>query len=172
MLGGYVVYELLDKDCFADARAAEKSYLAAFAVRLQQIYRLYARFEYLDRRALLAERRRGAVDAHAFGGILYLRAAVDGRAEYVEHSAQRPLADGHLYALSGCFNAHAAREPFAFGQHDAAHRMLAQMLRNFHYLVPALPALDDERVAEPGDVLLEHDVHDGTRHSGDYSVFH
>ena len=56
VLHGDVVYKLLDKDCFADACAAEQTDLAALCVGLKKVDDLDAGLEYLGCGLLLVER--------------------------------------------------------------------------------------------------------------------
>ena len=170
VLGGNVVDKFLDKHGFAHAGAAEQAHLAALGVRLQKVDGFDARFQDLHRRALLAERGRGAVNARALLRF-HLALAVYWLTEHVEHAPERGFSHRHLYAVAGGGDAHAAPQPFAAGEHDAAHAALVQMLGDFHHLYTAF-VLHFKRVFQLGERVLEHHVHNGTGNACYYAFFH
>ena len=99
-----VVYKFLNKYGFADTRAAEKTYFAAFRIWCEKVYYFYARFEYLRRRRFRYECGRVAVYACARNVVRERRAAVDRVAEYVEHSAEDGFADRYFYTRVVAFD--------------------------------------------------------------------
>ena len=147
VLHGDVVNQFLNQHRLADARTAEQADLAALGIRLEQVDDLDARFEDVDGRLLLGERRRLAVDLPALGVVRHGRASVDRRAEGVEHPPERPLADRHADAAAGGDRLHAAGEVFALREHDAAHGVSADLLRDFHHDAAAVD-VDRQRLAD------------------------
>ena len=127
MLHGYVVDKLLNEHRLADARAAEQSYLTALGVWLQQVNDLDTGFQYLRHRLLLLESRCLAVylPALAVGKFAF---AVDGVAQYVEHTSQSAVAHRHANRLSGGGYFHSS-----CAQQYAADSVLAGVLCDFHH---------------------------------------
>ena len=172
VLGGDIVDKLLDEDGLAHARAAEETDLAALGIGLQKVDGFDARLEDLHRGALLGERGGGTVDAHALGVGGKVALAVNGVAEDVEHPAQRDFAYGDGDGAARRTHSHAAREPLALGQHDAAHAAVVEVLRHFHDLGLAVRRHRFEGVFEEGEPPFETDVHDGTGDPDDHTFFH
>ena len=100
VLLGEVVDQLLDDDGLADAGAAEQADLAAAQVGLEQVDHLDPGLEHLERRALVDERRRRAVDRVALLG-LHRPELVHRLADHVQHAAERRRADRHRDRAAG-----------------------------------------------------------------------
>jgi hypothetical protein len=95
VVADHVVDHFGEQDGFADARAAEKTRLAAALQRHEHINNLDARLEDLGFGGAPGQRRRGAMD----GAPLHVRDfpfAVERVAEHVEHARETSLADRHL----------------------------------------------------------------------------
>ena len=166
-----VVDELLDEHRLADARTAEEADLTALCVGFQKIDDLDARFEQLHGGRLLFEGGRAAVDGPTLFRFNRL-AAVDGLAEDVEHPAERPLAHGHFDGTALGNHFHAAGEPFAAAQHDAADGVPFDVPRRLHdELSSARP--DGERFTDARKfALFECDVDDGALDAHDDAFCH
>lgn len=162
MLGRDVVYELLYEHRLAHACAAEEAGLTALGVRLEQVDDLDARFEDIDDGALLGEIGRGTEYAHALGVRGELAQPVYRLAQDVEHPAQGLLAHGDGNAAARGDDLGAAHQPLRFREHDATHRVVTDMVSDFHILRAAVQR-DGERLAERGQLAaLERHVHDGS----------
>ena len=171
MLRRDVVDELLDEHRLADARAAEEADLAALCVGFQKIDDLDARFEQLHGGRLLFEGGRAAVDGPMLFRLDGL-SAVDGLAEDVEHPAERPLAHGHFDGAAFGNDFHAAGEPFAAAQHDAADGVPFDVPRRLHDELPSARS-DGERFADARKFpLFECDVDDGALDAHDDAFCH
>ena len=138
MLHGDVVYKLLDKDCFADACAAEQTDLAALCVGLKKVDDLDAGLKYLGCGLLLVKGRGTAVDIPALRVLRDFALAVDGTAKNVEHSAERDLAHGHLNAVAESLDLKAAGQTVAAGHHNAADGVAGKVLLDLHGIGAAL----------------------------------
>ena len=99
-------------------------------------------------------------------------AAVDGLAENVEKPAERALADRHAQALAIAHNVHAARKALTAGEHDAAHRLVAQMLRDLHHTAPAVKR-NGERLADTRQrAARKAHIHHAAGHLNDLTRAH
>ena len=131
VFGRDVVDQLLYQHRLSHAGAPEEADFPPLGVWAEQIDDLDARLQNLHRGALLAEGRGFPMDAPA-RAIRKGSSAVDRLAQHVEHPPQRAVAHRHFDAPAGRKNRHAAREPLAACEHDAARRLRVQMLRHFH----------------------------------------
>ena len=146
-----VVDELEHVDGLADAGAAEQADLAALGERADQVDDLDAGLEQLERRGQLVELRRRLVNDP-----LLLRldraALVDRPAEHVHHAPEHRRADGHLDAVAGVADLHAAPQAVGGAHRDRAHDAVAELLLDFErqaLLGQRIVAfLDDERVVD------------------------
>ena len=132
MLGGDIVDQLLNQDGLADTRAAEQADLAASGIRREQVDDLDAGLEDLGRRVLLGKYRRSAVDRPLF--LRFDRSLfVDGLTQHIEHSSQRRFTDRRFDGAAGGQHLVAAADSFTRGEHNAAHRVTADMLCDLHH---------------------------------------
>ena len=134
---GDVVDEFLNEHRLADARAAEQADLAALGVGREQIDDLDAGDENLGFRRLL----------DICGSWLMDRAAslhddrpsfVHGIADHVHDAPERALADRDRDRPAGVNDFLTAHQTFRDVHGDAAHRVLAQMLRDFEHKAIAI----------------------------------
>ena len=127
VLLGDVVDQLHNNDGLAHACAAEQSDLAAAQVGLQQVDHLDARFEHLEARGLVLERRRRTVDRVMQLGI-HRAHFVHRLADDVEHPPQRFRPHRHHHRLAQADSRHAAHQALGGLQRDGADAALADVL--------------------------------------------
>ena len=172
MLHGNVVDQLLDQDGLAHAGAAEQTDLAALGVWLDEVDDLDARFQNVGGGHLLGKAGGGTVDLPAGRVGADRRFTVDGVSQYVEHAAQRGFAHRHGDAVTGGGDGQASAEAVAAGHHDAAHRLVLQMLLHLHGAARAV-CLHGQRFIDGGQAPLgEAYVDHGTGNARDGSLFH
>ena len=172
VLHGDVVDEFLNQHGFAHTGAAKQTHLAALGIGLQQIDDLNARFQNFHGRALLGKGRGLAVDRPAFRVCGHGRAAVDGVAQHIEHTAQHLTAHRHADTLTVRRHLHAPGQIFRGRQHDAAHRVVPDLLRHFHHAALAVDA-DRQRFPDVRQLsFLKFHVHDGARNCDNFSDIH
>ena len=133
MLGGDVVDQLLNEDGLAHAGAAEQADLAALCIRADQVNDLDAGLKDLGAGLLLLIRRRFAVDGPAGVDVLGHGPVVDRVAEEVEDAAEAALADGNGDGLAGVHGLCAALEAVGGAHGDAAHHVVADLLRDLRH---------------------------------------
>src|SRR5205814_1727962 len=112
-----------------DAGAAEEADLAAARVGRKQVDDLDAGLEGLHLGLLIDEGRRLAVDRVALGEG-DVAALVDGLPDDIDYASERALAYRHGDRAAGVARLHAAHQAVGRVHGDAAHRALAEMLRN------------------------------------------
>ena len=107
------------------------------------------------------------------GGVgAYRRLAVDGVAQHVEHAAQRGLAHRYGNAVAGSGDGQASAEAVAACHHDAAHRLVLQMLLHLHGVAHAV-CLHGQRLIDGGQApLREMYVDHRAGNARDGSLFH
>ncbi len=132
VLHGDVVDQLLDDDGLADAGAAEQAGLAALRVGLQEVDDLDPGLEHLDPGGLVLERRRLAVDRPALLG-LARSLLVDRAADDREHAPERLAPHRHRDRAAGVERLHPAHHAVGGFHRDAAHPVLAQVLRHLEH---------------------------------------
>ena len=96
MLSRNVVDKFLNKNRFANTRAAEKTDFSALEVRRDKVNDLNSRFKNLLGGFLLLKCRRGTVNFPLLLGF-GLGLVVNGFAEQVEHASESLLSDRYLY---------------------------------------------------------------------------
>ena len=100
------------------------------------------------------------------------RAAVDRIAQHVEHPPQHLIAHRHADAVSVRHDVHAARQIFAGCEHDAANRVAADLLGDFHHPLFAA-GLDGQRFADVRQLSgFKFDVHHGTGDCDNFTDIH
>ena len=158
MLGGYIGDQLLDKHCFAYARAAKKADFTALGVGGQQVNDLDAGLQDLHHGALVGKAGRVAVDAP----LLPLRQRLDAINNLTSHIKEPPqgtVAHRHLDAAAFSGDLHLAAQPLTGGKHDAAHDVAAHMLGHLHHAL-LLAVLHRQRILDEGQLALgEQDIH-------------
>jgi hypothetical protein len=164
---GDIIDQLLDEHRLADARAAKQADLAALGVRRQQIDDFDASDENLRFRRLLGIARRRLMDG-AQSLSLDGASFVDRLADDVHDAAERRFADRHGDRLAGIRDFLAARQAFGNVHGDAAHRALAEMLRDFENKAIAV-VRRLERVENFRQMTVELHVDDRTDHLSDAS---
>ena len=129
---GDVVDQLLDQHGLADAGAAEQADLAALGVGAQQVDDLDAGDEDLRFRRLLDEGGRRLMDG---APCLHRDRAgfVDRLADDVHDAPERAFADRHRDRRAGVGHFLAAHQAFGNVHGDAAHGVLAEVLRDFEH---------------------------------------
>ena len=166
-----VLNELLDEHRFADTGAAEQADLTAFGIRREQVDDLDAGLEDLHHRALLFKGRRCAVDAPQRCILDRIR-LVDRLAQHVEQSAERLRTDRHANVVSGGDDLHVLGESFTGGEHDAAHQVAADMVRDLHYGGLAAE-FGGQRLSQTGQRLgIKMNVHNRTGYLNDGTGIH
>src|SRR5688572_4068863 len=147
MLASDVRNEFLDDDRLADARAAVEANLTAANERGDEVDDLDAGFEHGWSSLLLRERRRIPVDAPhrpvRNGGQI-----VDRQAEYVEHAAERLLADGHLDCIAGINRDRETAKAVGAVHRKATHPVITEMLLHFGDEWGAILTDDVDRVVD------------------------
>ena len=168
VLHGDVVDQLLDEHGLAHAGAAEQADLAALGIGLEQVDDLDAGFEDLNGRVLLFKGRRLAVNLPALRLRVHGVAAVDRLADHVEHAPERAGTDRHRDAAAVRLHGHTAGQTLAARQHNAAHAVAADMLRDLHHKrVPAL--LHGQRLFDLRQLFcfVKRHIHNGARNLHD-----
>ena len=161
---GDVVDQLLDQHRLADAGAAEQADLAALGVRREQVDDLDAGDEDLRFGRLLDIGGRRLMD-RAPSLVRHRPGFVDGIADDVDDAAERARADRHGDRLAGVAHLLAAHQAFRDVHGDAAHRVLAEVLRHLEHEARAV--VDRlERVEDRRQFALERHVDDGADHLG------
>ena len=127
VLHGHVVNQFLNQHRLAHAGAAEQADLSALQVRLHQIHNLDAGLEHFQRRGLIFERRRGAMNGIALLGF-YRAQVVHWLAEHVQHAAERRAAHRHGDRSARVDRLHAAHHAFGGLHGHGAHAAFAQVL--------------------------------------------
>ena len=160
MRGRDVVDQFHDQDRLADAGAAEEADLAALGIRADQVDDLDPRLKDLRCGQLILKSRRGAVDRPAF-----LRArsghVVDRLTEQVEHAAETFLADRHRDRAARIQRVRSADEAVRGAHGDAAHDVVADLLRHFRRH-DAVAVFDLDRIQQRRQLtFLEPDVKNG-----------
>ena len=150
---GDVVDQFLDEHRLADARAAEQADLAALGVRREQVDDLDAGDENL-RLGRLIDIGGGWLMDGAARLHLDRPGFIHGFADDVHDAPERALADRHRDRLVGVGDLLAAHQAFGDVHGDAAHGVLAQMLRDFeHETIAVVDRL--ERVENGRQVAVE-----------------
>ena len=162
---GDVVDELLNEHGLPDARAAEQADLAALGVGGEQIDDLDAGHENLGFGRLLDIRRSWLMDRaprlHDDRPSFVHRIA-----DHVHDAPEGALADRNRDWRAGVNNFLTAHEALRGVHGDAAHRVLAQMLRDFEH--KAIAIVDRLKRVENGrQIAVELHVDDGADHLGD-----
>ena len=172
VLHGHVVDQLLNEHGLAHAGAAEQTDLAALGVRLDEVDDLDARFQNIGGGHLLGKGGGAAVDLPAGSVGAHRRFAVDGVAQHVEHTAQCGLAYRYGDAVAGGGDGQTPAEAVAAGHHNAAHRLVLQMLLHLHGVARAV-CLHGQRLIDGGQApLREMYVDHGAGNARDGSLFH
>ena len=171
MLCRHVSDQLLDQHGLSHAGSAEQTDLTALGVGRQQIDDLDTGLQNLHHRALLLKGGRISVD-DPLGGVRNLLAVIDGLAQHVEQSPQGLLPHGNLDAGSGSCHFHILVQALAGSQHQAAHLVVAQMLRDFHHA--GLPVVfHRQRVLDIGKLAVrKFHIHNGTHNLYNSSFIH
>ena len=150
---GDVVDQFHDQHGLADAGATEEADLAAFGIGRQKIDDLDARLEDLGIRRLFGIGRGRLMDGA--GAFRRDRAGfVDGLADDVHDPAERTFADWHQDGLAGVGHGLAAGQALGHVHGDAAHGVLAEMLRDFEH-EPVAVVRGFERVQDLGQMAFE-----------------
>ena len=112
------------------------------------------------------------MDRPAFRICGHGRAAVNGVAQHIEHTAQHLTAHRHADALTVRCHFHAAGQIFCGRQHDAAHRVVPDLLRHLHHAALAVDA-DRQRFPDVRQLpFLKFHVHDGACNCDNFSDIH
>ena len=174
VLLGDVVDQLHDQYSLANARTAEQADLAALGVGRDQVDDLDARLQDLRGALLLVVGGCGAMDG-PLGRAIRGRKAVDGVAQQVEHAAQALLAHRHRDRRAGVHGLQAAAQAVGGVHGDAAHHIVAHVLRDLGGDHPAL-VFDFNRIEQVRQVAaVKADVQNRTddlRHSACILVCH
>ncbi len=161
-----VVDKLHDEHGLADARAAEQAYLTALEVRRNEVYDLNTGFKDFVGSLLLFERGGGTMNFPLFLGF-GLGLVVYRVAEKVEYTSEGSLSDGYL-DRSACVNClHASDKTVRAAHRDAAHDIVADMLRDLYdqlgAIVVDLNGVQQVRQAVGRKSYIKHrsdDLHD------------
>ena len=162
---GDVVDELLDKDRLADARAPEQADLAPLRIRREQVHDLYAGHQNL-RFGRLLDVGGGRLMDRAAGLHRDRTSLVDRLADDIHDPPERAGTDRNRYRLAGVGDLLAARQSFRRVHRDAAHGILAEVLRDFEHEARAIVHCF-ERVEDSRQIALELHVDDGADHLRD-----
>ena len=128
----YIVYKLLNKNCFAYTRTAEKTYLSAFCIWCKKVNYLYTGFKNLLCRFLVFKKRRFSVYAPLWG-IFRLRLFIYSLTENIKKSAQCFFAYGNFNSFACAFYLHVTVKTFAWRKHYTSYNFIAYMLCSLHY---------------------------------------
>ncbi len=168
MLRGDIMDQFHDQNGLADARAAEQTDLAALGVRADQVNDFDTGLQDLRSRGLLLKGRGRAMDRPP---LLRLRRGpiVNRLAEEVEDAAEALVADRDRDRSLEVHRIRAADQSVRGAHRDAAHDVIADLLRHFGDQ-PAVIHTDLDRVQQCGKLsLLEADVQDRSRDLDDLS---
>ena len=162
---GDVVDELLNEHRLPDAGAAEQADLAALGVRREQVDDLDASDENLGFCRLL-DIGGGWLMDRAASLHVYRPGFIDGFADHVHDAPERALANRDRDRLAGVGDLLAAHEALRNVHGNTAHRVLAQMLRDFeHKTIAVVNRL--ERVENRRQIAVELHIDHGADHLGD-----
>ena len=157
-----IMDKLHNHDRLSDARAAEKSGLAALRIGFEQVNNFNARFEHFGTGRKIFELRRIAMNRpQKFG--LNLLAAIDRLADDINEPPQRIRADGHRDRRAGIDGLHAAHEAVGRIHRNGADAVLAKMLLHFADQVVIFSfeilARNSERIQNRQAVCLPKNLH-------------
>ena len=163
---GDVVDQLLDQHGLADARAAEQADLAALGVGREQVDDLDAGDEDLRFGRLLDIGRGRLVDRRGAPRVLIGPASSTGSPMTFMMRPSVPSPTGTEIGAPVSVTSCPRTRPFGNVHRDAAHGVLAEMLRDFeHEAVAVVGRL--QRVEDRRQFALELHVDDGADHLGD-----
>ena len=132
MLLGNVVDQLLDQDGLADTGAAEETDLTALEIGTDQVYDLDTGLQNLSGALLFLKSRGRTVDRPFFGGV-HRGAVVHRVAENIEHPSQGLLTHRYRDGSAGIHGRGAADQAICGAHGDAAHHIVAEMLRHLRH---------------------------------------
>ena len=157
-----VIDQFHDQHGLADAGTAEQADLAALGIGREQIDNLDAGFKHLRLGRLLGIGRRFLMDGTA--GFRRDRTGFIHRlTNHVHDAAQRAGTHRHSNRRTSIGNALATHEPFGRVHRDAAHGVLAEVLRHFEHK-PVAEICRLECVENLRQVTLELHVNDRADH--------
>ena len=140
-LGGDIMDQFLNQNCFPDPGAAEQTDFSALRVRRNQIDDLDAGLENLCFRVLILEVRRLPVYGPFFPG-LHRTLPVNRVSGDVEQPSQHFVPHRHPDRCSGIHSFHASGQPVRGGQGDTPDLVVPLVLGNFRHDFFALVVRD------------------------------